>query len=111
MEHALSCFPLGVKNLDHVIGGGHQRPKDFAVGSGSNAFRECYRPTSRGGIASRSPHYPTIRAAIQDANDGDETVIASGLYRGEANRDLDFEGRETRFVSLPLPIRRSLRRQ
>lgn len=37
--------------------------------------------------------YVTIRAAIQDSNDGDEIVIAPGLYRGEGNRDLDFEGR------------------
>ncbi len=37
--------------------------------------------------------YPTMRAAIQDSNDGDEIVIAPGLYRGEGNRDLDFEGR------------------
>lgn len=37
--------------------------------------------------------YPTIRAAIQDSKDGDEIVIAPGLYRGEGNRDLDFEGR------------------
>ncbi|MBN1513493.1 MAG: right-handed parallel beta-helix repeat-containing protein [Phycisphaerae bacterium] len=37
--------------------------------------------------------YPTIQAAIDAALDGDEIVIADGLYRGPGNRDLDFLGK------------------
>ncbi|MHC4499775.1 MAG: InlB B-repeat-containing protein, partial [Planctomycetota bacterium] len=34
--------------------------------------------------------YPTIQAAIDDANDGDEVVVANGVWKGVGNRDLDF---------------------
>jgi hypothetical protein len=34
--------------------------------------------------------YPTIQAAIDAANDGDEIVVADGSYTGVGNRDLDF---------------------
>ncbi|HUW18343.1 MAG TPA: right-handed parallel beta-helix repeat-containing protein [Sedimentisphaerales bacterium] len=36
--------------------------------------------------------YPTIQAAINDANNGDEIVVADGLYTGPGNRDIDFNG-------------------
>jgi len=37
--------------------------------------------------------YPTIQAAINDANDGDHVVIAPGTYTGPGNRDIDFLGK------------------
>jgi len=36
--------------------------------------------------------YSTIQAAINDANPGDEVVVANGTYSGIGNRDLDFHG-------------------
>ncbi len=40
-----------------------------------------------------SDQYPTIQSAIDAATDGDEVVVADGVYTGPGNRDLDFAGR------------------
>jgi outer membrane protein assembly factor BamB len=40
-----------------------------------------------------SPNYPTIQAAIDDANDGDTVVVADGRHTGYGNREIDFEGK------------------
>ena len=37
--------------------------------------------------------YPTIQAAIDDANDGDTVLVAPGIYTGDGNRDIDFMGK------------------
>ncbi|MHC4575439.1 MAG: choice-of-anchor Q domain-containing protein [Planctomycetota bacterium] len=37
--------------------------------------------------------YPTIRAAIDAAIDGDIILVADGTYTGPGNRDLDFKGK------------------
>jgi len=37
--------------------------------------------------------YPTIQAAINDANNGDIIVVSPGTYTGDGNRDIDFGGR------------------
>ena len=37
--------------------------------------------------------YPTVQAAIDDANDGDIIELQSGTYTGDGNRDIDFLGR------------------
>ena len=37
--------------------------------------------------------YPTIQAAINNANEGDEVVCADGIYTGVGNRGIDFLGK------------------
>jgi hypothetical protein len=37
--------------------------------------------------------YPTIQAAIDDANDGDTIILQPGTYTGDGNRDIDFLGK------------------
>jgi parallel beta-helix repeat protein len=37
--------------------------------------------------------YDTIQAAIDDASDGDEIVVADGIYIGDGNKNLDFRGK------------------
>ena len=37
--------------------------------------------------------YPTIQAAINDANDGDEIVLQPGTYTGSGNYNIDFLGK------------------
>ena len=40
-----------------------------------------------------SGDYPTIQAAIDDVLDGDIVELADGVFTGEGNRDLNFNGR------------------
>ncbi|MHC4638808.1 MAG: hypothetical protein ACYTBP_14815 [Planctomycetota bacterium] len=37
--------------------------------------------------------YPTIQAAIDDANDYDIVIVADGTYTGDGNRDINFLGK------------------
>ncbi len=37
--------------------------------------------------------YPTIQAAINAAQDGDTVFVRDGIYTGEGNRDIDFQGK------------------
>jgi len=37
--------------------------------------------------------YPTVQAAVDDANDGDEVVLLPGTYTGDGNRDIDYLGK------------------
>jgi len=37
--------------------------------------------------------YPTIQAAIDDANDGDIIELQPGVYTGDGNRDIDYKGK------------------
>jgi parallel beta-helix repeat protein len=37
--------------------------------------------------------YPTIQSAIDAALDGDQVVVADGVYTGPGNRDLDYHGK------------------
>ncbi len=37
--------------------------------------------------------YPTIQAGIDAGVNGDEVVVADGVYKGDGNRDLDFNGK------------------
>ena len=39
------------------------------------------------------PDYPTIQAAIDDANTSDIVLVAPGIYTGDGNRDIDFKGK------------------
>jgi predicted outer membrane repeat protein len=37
--------------------------------------------------------YDTIQAAVDASENGDEVIVANGTYRGEGNRDLNFQGK------------------
>ena len=37
--------------------------------------------------------FPTIQAGMDAAMNGDEVVVADGIYTGDGNRDLDFGGK------------------
>jgi hypothetical protein len=43
--------------------------------------------------ADGSGDYPTIQAAIDDANNGDEIICEDGVYTGEGNRNIIFLGK------------------
>jgi len=43
--------------------------------------------------ANGTGEYPTIQAAINDANDGDTVELQPGTYTGDGNRDIDFLGK------------------
>jgi len=46
------------------------------------------------GLPQRIPsEYPTIQSAVDVCNDGDVVIIAPGIYTGEGNRDIDFQGK------------------
>ena len=40
-----------------------------------------------------SGDFPTIQAAIDGASDGDTILLASGVFSGDGNRDIDFVGK------------------
>lgn len=43
--------------------------------------------------------FDTIQDAIDDANDGDVVVVAPGIYTGDGNRDIDFQGKAITVMS------------
>ena len=48
---------------------------------------------SPAGLINVPADYPTIQAAIDAADSGDEIVVADGVWTGVGNRDLDFGGK------------------
>ncbi len=57
------------------------------------AFLSALATPSHGDILQVPSQYPTIQAAIDAAQPGDEVVIADGVYTGPGNKDLDFAGK------------------
>ena len=55
-------------------------------------FGACFAGAGTIEVSSSGP-YTTIQAAIEAAVDGDEVVVADGVYTGNGNRDLDFKGK------------------
>ncbi|MBN2181624.1 MAG: hypothetical protein JW715_06900 [Sedimentisphaerales bacterium] len=52
----------------------------------------CYE-TSQAAVLRVPTEYPTIQAAIDDANDSDTVLVAPGTYTGDGNWDIDFKGK------------------
>jgi hypothetical protein len=50
--------------------------------------------------ADGSGDYPTIQAAIDDANDADVIILAPGTYTGDGNRDIDFKAKAITVCSI-----------
>jgi len=55
----------------------------FALACGSANAANRYVPSQ----------YSTIQAAINACNNGDTVVVADGIYNGDGNRDIDFDGK------------------
>jgi hypothetical protein len=53
----------------------------------------CITTSSSAGTLLVPNDYSTIQAAIDASVDGDEVVVANGIWTGDGNRDLDFGGR------------------
>ncbi len=48
-------------------------------------------------------HFPTIQSAINNASNGDTIVVLDGVYTGNGNRDIDFNGRAITLKSVSGP--------
>ncbi len=57
------------------------------------AAAACLTGAAAGDIINVPSDYPTIQAAIDASVDGDEVVVADGVYTGPGNRDVDFAGK------------------
>ena len=44
-------------------------------------------------VSSDPGYYPSIKAAIDAAEDGDVVLVADGIYKGDGNRDISFLGK------------------
>src|SRR5690606_4749186 len=75
-------------NWNHANGIGiHIRP--IGAGAGAGGLPRIRRVAADG----LGGEYATIQAAINAAADGDEIVLAPGVYTGWGNRDLDLWGK------------------
>ncbi|MHC4573536.1 MAG: S8 family serine peptidase, partial [Planctomycetota bacterium] len=64
-----------------------------ATNSPQTVTVNLYLSTPYDGINHVPSEYETIRAAINDSNEGDIVVIEPGTYTGAGNKDLDFNGK------------------
>jgi len=53
----------------------------------------CFASVSEGKILHVPSEYDTIQSAIDAASDGDEVVVADGIYTGDGNKNLEFLGK------------------
>jgi hypothetical protein len=80
------ALPLGARGQTYYY-------VDAAIG---NDFRyDGTAPIPEPGFPFPGPAGPkaTIKAAMDLASDGDVVIVAEGIYTGEGNRDIDFEGK------------------
>ena len=89
-RRACSGVVTAIAAVGLVAAGAHAGSNVYVNGDcGSNAWSGTSPVCS-------APDGPkaTIKAGINAAVDGDEVVVADGLYTGSGNRELDFGGRD-----------------
>lgn len=92
-----SSDPIAYEYVDDTAVGGVEYNYEVSVvmTDGSEwVYPEVFTVTPAGPATIHVPgDYPTIQAGIDAAGNGDEVVIADGIYNGAGNKNLDFGGR------------------
>jgi len=92
-----SSDPIAYEYTDNTAVGGVEYNYEISVvmtDASEWVYPEVFTVTPAGETTIHVPgDYPTIQAGIDAAGNGDEVVIADGIYTGAGNKNLDFGGR------------------
>jgi len=82
-----------ILNVTNLTPGSHNCELTVSDPCAANSPRTIWVNLLVGDMLLVPSQYPNIQAAIDDARDVDMVVVATGIYTGEGNRDLDFKGK------------------